>query len=252
METGSSLAEYARELRSPCYQEEQDTIIAMHEQGQCRNISCWVSINCPLIDPPTVALHSEHSKPNVTPQTCSDSATEIYPLRRRVDWRVKKETFISNMLTESRDPSSKTMQCKCMQVYEACLEADLQPCFHVREPKHWQELAKWRMLGTTCSQHSRANQRENVIRMQVPRASILLVEFAFLTMMISIKAKLSTSFSCNVIRYEIQKVRFSRSKSQDGNKSGDQIIRSLSMLHVRVCHDVGCESEMLLEKLGRD
>jgi hypothetical protein len=26
----------------------------------------------------------------------------------------------------------------------------------------------------------------------------------------------------------------------------------LSLLHVRVCHDVECESEMLLEKLGRD
>jgi hypothetical protein len=115
------------------------------------------------------------------------SAAEIYHLRRRVDSRTKKEPFLSNMLNESRDPSFKTMQCVCMQVYEACLEADLRPCFHAREPKHWQELAKWRMLGTTCSQHSRANQRENVIWMQVPRASILLVEFAFLTMMIPIE-----------------------------------------------------------------
>jgi hypothetical protein len=112
---------------------------------------------------------------------------KIYHLRRRVDLRIKKEPFLSNMLTKWRDPSFKTKQCVCMQVHKACLEADLRPCFHVREPKHWQELAKWRMPDTTCSHHSRANQRENVIGMQVPRASILLVGFAFLTMMISIE-----------------------------------------------------------------
>jgi hypothetical protein len=73
MKSCSSFAEYVRKLHSLYYREEQNMTITIHEQGQCRNIICEVLVNCLLIDPYTFDLYSEHSRPNVTPQTCSDT-----------------------------------------------------------------------------------------------------------------------------------------------------------------------------------